>query len=167
MKKLIFLFISIILQLWMTSHAQAQLQQGDYKQSLQGLNGVFVVIQIVDEQPDGIATNSIEALVKTTLTDAGIPLQTEPQKANGDANLSIVIDTIKQPQLDIYAFTVEVSVTQDVRLSRLPHADWISAETWRKSLQGITSPDRMDVIQLALKQALKYFVTDYRAMNPK
>lgn len=80
MKKLIFLFISIILQLWMTSPAQAQLQQGDYKQSLQGLNGVFVVIQIVDEQPDGIATNSIEALVKTTLTDAGISLQTEPQK---------------------------------------------------------------------------------------
>ena len=166
MKRTILLAISIILLACLGPAAQAQFQQSDYKQSLQGLNGVFLVIQIVDEQPEGIATNSIETLVKTSLTDAGIPVQAEPQKANGDANLSIVIDTIKQPQLGIYAFTVEVSLTQDVRLSRLPHADGISAETWRKTLQGITSPDRMDVIQLALKQALKYFVTDYRAVNP-
>lgn len=165
MNKTIFLAISIVLQVWMTSPAQAQLARGDFKQSLKGLNGVYVVIQIVDEQPIGITTNSIEALVKAMLGKARIAIQAEPQKANGNANLSIVIDTIKQPQLDIYAFTVEVSVTQDVRLPRMPHADWISAETWRKSLQGITSPARTDVIGLALKQALAYFVADYRSAN--
>ncbi len=97
----------------------------------------------------------------------GFPLQTEPQKANGDANLSIVIDTIKQPQLDIYAFTVEVSVTQDVRLSRLPHADGISAETGEKRCRELLRRIVCDVIPMALKQALKFFVTDYRTMNPK
>ncbi len=161
------LAISIILLACLGSTAQAQLEHADYKQSLQGLNGVYVVVQIVDEQPAGITTNSVETLVKGAFAEAKIPVQTAPQKANGDANLSILIDTIKQPQLGIYAFTVEVSVTQDVRLSRMPNADWISAETWRKSLQGITSLDRTDVIEMALKQALKYFVADYHSMNPK
>src|SRR5580698_10612668 len=119
MKKTTLLVISIIFLALMGFAAQAQLSRADFKQSLKGLNGVYVVIQIADEQPQGITVSSMGVLAKTSLADAGIPMQKEPQPENGNANLSIVIDTIKQPQLGIYAFTVEVSVTQDVRLSRL------------------------------------------------
>ena len=147
--------------------ANAGIERSNTKESLRGLNGVYVVTQIVDEQPEGITTNSIATLVKSALADAGIPVDTVPKKFNGDANLSITVDTIKQPQLDAYVFLVEVAVTQDVRLARDPHAPWTSAETWRRSLQGITSPDRTDVIKQALKQCVNMFVADYHTVNPE
>lgn len=146
--------------------ANAGIERSNTKESLRGLNGVYVVTQIVDEQPEGITTNSITTLVKSALADASIPVDAVPKKFNGDANLSITVDTIKQPQLDAYVFIVEVAVTQDVRLARDPHAPWTSAETWRRSLQGITSPDRTDVIKQALKQCVNMFVADYHAVNP-
>ena len=106
------------------------------------------------------------ALVKSALAEAGIPTTAAPKRANGDANLSVTVDLIRQPQLDVYAFTVEVAVTQNVRLTRPARADAMSAETWRRTLQGITSPDRLDVVDLALKQCMNLFAKDYQAVNP-
>lgn len=54
------------------------------------------------------------------LADAGIPVHAVPKKFNGDANLTLVIFTIKQPQIDAYIFTVTAEVSQDVKLARLP-----------------------------------------------
>jgi hypothetical protein len=39
------------------------------------------------------------------------------------------------------------------------------AEAWRRSLQGIFSPGRTDVIPQALKQTLNRFIADYHAEN--
>jgi hypothetical protein len=121
---------------------------------------------MVDEQPAGLTTNGIQKLVTSALVDAGIPVDAAPKKFNGDANLSVTIDTIKQPQLDVYVFTVEVEVAQDVQLTRETKYKWMMAGTWRRNIQGITSPDRIDIIEQALKQIVNLFVTDYRAVNP-
>ena len=157
----------IVLVLLAALSASAQLQRTDTKESLRGLEGVYVIIQLVDEQPEGVSTNSVRSLVTTALADAGIPTHAVPKKLNGDANLSITVDLIKQPQLDAYVFTVETAVTQDVKLTRDPQAKWSSSETWRRTIQGITSPDRMDVVHLALKNCVTAFVNDYRTVNPK
>ena len=159
------LFIGFLLLASLT--ASAEIQRADTKESLRGLDGVYVVTQMMDEQPEELTTNSIQALVISALADAGIPTNAAPKKFNGDANLSITVDIIKQPQLDVYVFTVEVAVTQDVKLSRLPSARWLSSETWSRTLLGVTSPDRTDVIEQALKKCLNAFVADYRAVNPK
>jgi hypothetical protein len=148
-------------------NADAELQQADTKESLRGLDGIYVVVQMVDAQPDGITTNSLMQLVTTALADAGIPTNPVPKKFNGDANLSITVDAVKDAQLDMYLFTVEVAVTQDVQLTRQPHSKWSSAQTWRRTLQGFTSPDRTDIIEQALKKCVDAFVADYRAVNPK
>ena len=147
--------------------ARAEIQRTDTKESLRGLDGVFVVTQLLDEQPDGITTNGVETLVKAALTEAGIPIHAVPKKFNGDANLSVTVDVIKQPQLGVYVFTVELAVTQDVKLTRLPQGDWSAAETWSRRLQGITSPDRTDVIDQAISKCVNAFVGEYRAVNPK
>ncbi len=147
--------------------SRAELQPSDTKESLRGLGGVFVISQFIDVQPEGLTTNRIEDLIKTTLNDAGIPVDAKPIKAHGEANLSITISTIKDSQLGLYLFTVEIAVTQDVKLSRQPNVPLISAETWKGSLQGITTPDRTDVIEQGLKQCLNQFVTSYRAVNPR
>ncbi|HEX4349724.1 MAG TPA: hypothetical protein VH251_05035 [Verrucomicrobiae bacterium] len=146
--------------------ARADLSRGDNKESLRGLNGIYVVAQIVNQQIDGVATNDILALAKTELLNASIPVNGVPNKGNGNANLSITVAAIKQPQLGVYVFTVEVAVTQDVQLARQPGLKGISAETWRRTTQGITVPDRIDVIQKTLKQIVDMFVADYRTVNP-
>lgn len=156
---LIFLFLTGLT-------AKAGLQRSDTKESLRGLSGVYVVTQIIDEHPEGITTNHIESLVKSALADAGIPVMATPKKTNGDANLSVTVDIIYQPQLNVYAFTAEVAVTQDVQLDRSTPVKGMSAETWRRTLQGITSPDRLDIVDQALKQCMTLFVADYKAVNP-
>jgi hypothetical protein len=163
--KMLTSFIALLLLTSLT--ASAEIQRADTKESLRGLDGVYLITQMVDEQPEGMTTNSLLAVVVAALTDAGIPTNAVPKKFNGDANLSITVDILKQPQLDVYVFTVEVVVTQDVKLTRLPHAEWSSSETWRRTIQGITSPDRTDVIEQALKKCVDAFVADYRAVNPK
>ncbi|HLX68724.1 MAG TPA: hypothetical protein VKV04_03765 [Verrucomicrobiae bacterium] len=146
--------------------ANAGIERSDTKESLRGLSGVYVVSQFIDIQPEGLATNRIEKMVKTMLNGAGVPVDAEPNRANGDPNLSISVDTIKQPQLGVYVFMVEVAVTQDVQLTRRPHSAPVAARTWSKTIQGITTPDRTDVIEEALKQGVNRFIADYRAMNP-
>lgn len=163
--KLIKLLLSILMLTSMAS--QAQLQRSDTKESLRGLNGVYVIVQIVDEHPEGVTTNHIESLVKSALSDAGIPMMSAPIKANGDACLSVTVDLIHQPQLNVYPFVVEVAITQDVQLKRTSRdKEGMSAETWRRTVQAITSPDRMDVVDLALKKCLEHFIQSYRAVNP-
>ena len=161
-------FIYLTAVLWLTAvAAHAQWQRSDTKESLRGLTGVYVVIQIVDEHPEGVTTNHIESLVKSALSDSGIPATPSPTKTNGDACLSVTVDIIHQPQLDVYPFMVEVAVTQSVQLKRkVPDREDMSAETWRRTIQGITSADRMDVVDQALKQCLAQFTQNYRAVNP-
>jgi hypothetical protein len=146
--------------------ARADLSHGDTKESLRGLNGIYVVAQVVNQQIDGVATNDILALAKTELINAGIPVNGVPNKGNGSASLSVTVAAIKQTQLGVYVFTVEVAVTQDVQLARQPGLQGISAETWRRTTQGITIPTRIDVIQTTLKQVVDIFVAEYRAANP-
>ena len=146
--------------------ARADLAHGDTKESLRGLTGVYVVAQIVNQQIEGVATNDILALAKTELLNAGITVNAVPDRGNGNANLSVTVAAVKQPQLGVYVFTVEVALTQDVQLARQPGLQGISAETWRRTTQGITIPARIDVIQKTLKQIVDIFVADYRAANP-
>jgi hypothetical protein len=134
----------IIICLCLTSvwSSRAGLQRSDTNESLFGLSGVFVISQFVDLKPGGFTTNRIEDLAKATLHAADIPVDAEPKKAHGDANLSIIISTVKDTQLGLYLFTVEVAVTQNVKLARQPNVSPMSAETWRRSIQGLRNGPR-------------------------
>jgi hypothetical protein len=145
--------------------ARADLAHGDTKESLRGLTGVYVVAQIIDVQVPGLSTNEIEKLVKSELINTGVTVDTAPKESNGNATLTVTLATVMQPQLNLYLFTVEVSVTQDVQLSRQPHLHGISAQTWRRTTQGLTTPDHTDIILQSLKQALDSFSKNYHSVN--
>jgi hypothetical protein len=145
--------------------AAAQSQHRDYKESLRGLEGFYLISQFTELQPEGLTTNSIIKGVKTALQEAGIPVDAEPQKTHGDANLSMTVSTIKDGQLGLYLFTVQVAVIQEAQLSRPRHRIAVSAQTWMRNIQGLTTPDRTDVIEQALKRCVDAFVADYRAVN--
>jgi hypothetical protein len=144
---------------------KADIQRYDTSESMSGLKGIFIVSQLIDVQPEGLTKASVEKIIKAALETNGVPLDSEPNKFHGDANLSVTINTIKQDQLGIYAFTVEVAVMQTVKLSRLPNASPVSARTWSRTIQGLTTPDRVDVIEQALKKGLDQFIVSYRSVN--
>jgi hypothetical protein len=157
----------IILALALPVVCQSKLQRSDAGESLRGLRGLHVVSQLVDAQPEGLTTNVVEALARTRLLSAGILVEAEPDQTNGNASLSITISTMKDAQRGLCVFTVEAAVTQDVQLTRQAQSGPVSAKTWTKTVQGITTPDHVDAIEEAVKQCVDDFVTSYQAANPR
>ena len=96
---------------------QSQTRQ---RESLRGLNGVYVYVHPVAKEVEagGLSTIQIKNAVETQLRAAGISIQSEPQPANGSATLAIVVGTVKRPAEEAYLFDVEVSLLQAVRLAR-------------------------------------------------
>ena len=148
------------------STVQSQTRQ---RESLRGLNGVYVYVQPVakDVEAGGLSTAQIQSAVEKQLRGAGISLQSEPQEANGSATLVIGIGIVKRPSEEAYLFDVEVSVLQAVRLARRNDPDPFPAQTWSQKALGITGPKRMDLILEPLKVRVGDFVNDYLSANPK
>jgi hypothetical protein len=148
------------------SIGQSQTRQ---RESLRGLNGVYVYVQPVAKEVEagGLPTIQIQTVVEKQLRGAGISVQSEPQPANGSATLVIVIGIVKRPAEEAYVFDVEVSLLQAVRLARRDDPDLFPAQTWSQKALGITGPKRMDLILEPLKVRLADFVSDYLRANTK
>jgi hypothetical protein len=145
---------------------QSQTRQ---RESLRGLNGVFVYVQPVAKEVEagGLSTIQIQNAIEKQLREAGISLQSEPQAANGSATLAIIIGTVKRPAEEAYLFDVEVSLLQAVHLTRRNDPDPFPAQTWGQKALGITGPKRMDLILEPLKVRVGDFVNDYLSANAK
>jgi hypothetical protein len=145
--------------------ARADSGRSETKESLRGLAGVYVMTQVIQVQVPGFSTNDLDHMVKSELLNTGITVDPSPKKSNGNATINVTLATLLQPQLNIYIYTVEVSVTQDVQLPRQSHLQGLSAQTWRRTTQGITSAEHTDSILMALKQGVDAFAKDYHSVN--
>jgi hypothetical protein len=162
-KSLIVVGIAILI---LASTVQSQTRE---RESLRGLNGVYVYVQPVakDVEAGGLSTTQIQSAVEKQLRGAGISLLGEPQEANGSATLVIAVGIVKRPSEEAYLFDVEVSLLQTVRLARRNDTDTFPAQTWSQKALGITGPKRMDLILEPLKVRVGDFVNDYLSANPK
>jgi hypothetical protein len=113
-----------------------------------------------------VSTSNVQKAVETQLREAGIPLHSEPQPADGSANLAIIINTIKHPQ-GAYLYDVEVSLLQEVHLARRQEPDPFPAQTWSAKAMGLTRANRMDLVLEPLRARLADFIKDYVSVNPK
>ena len=150
------------------SLAAALHSQTKPRESLRGLNGVYLYVQPVGKEVEigGLTTTQIKNAVETKLREAGIPILGEPNPANGSANLAIVVNTLKHPQ-GVYLYDIEVSLLQEVHLARLSVPDSFPAQTWSAKTMGLTSPNRMDLMLEPLRAKVADFISDYAAVNPK
>jgi len=146
--------LTLLVLLVSISYSQTRLRE-----SLRGLNGVDVYVQPVgkDVEAGGLSTSSVQKAVETQLREAGIPLHSEPQPADGSANLAIIINTIKHPQ-GAYRYDVEVSLLQEVHLARRQEADPFPAQTWSAKAMGLTTANRMDLVLEPLIARLADFI---------
>lgn len=164
MKKSIITFVFLLLVMPVLSFAQTSAA----KESLRGLRGVFVSVLPIakDAETNALSANQLQKIVESELRKAGVPILIEAKSGGEYAKLVIVIDTIKHPQ-GIYLFTVSVSVVQEMQISRLQGKGIFPAETYGKRALGLTTPNRMDVINEPLKEKIGEFVSDYLSVNPK
>jgi hypothetical protein len=164
MKKSILAFVFLLLIQPILSFAQASAA----KESLRGLRGVFVSVLPVakDAEKNGLSANQLQKIVESELRKAEVPILTEGKFSEEYANLVIVVDTIKHPQ-GVYLFTVNVSVVQEVQISRPQGTGIFPAETYSKRALGLTTPNQIDVINEPLKEKIGEFIKDYFAVNPK
>jgi hypothetical protein len=138
------------------------------KESLRGLNGVYLYVHPLDKDVEagGLTAMKIKNAVETQLRSAGIPIHNEPNPANGSANLAILVNTLKHPQ-GVYLYDVGVSLLQEVRLTRLSAADSFPAQTWSTKALGLTTANRMDIMLEPIRAKVDDFISDYTAVNPK
>ena len=139
------------------------------RESLRGLNGLYVYVQPVAKEVEagGLSATQVRTAVEKQLREAGIPLQSEPQAANGSATLVIVMGTVKRPAEEAYLFDVEVSLLQAVHLARRNDPDPFPGQTWSQKALGITGPKRMDLMLEPLKVRVSDFINDYLSVNLK
>ena len=156
MKKIFFLCFL----LWL-GNAHAELQKSDTKESLRGLTGVYVIAQFIDLTPDGMSSNSIVETVSASLRAAGVSVYTEPKRTEGFANLCVTVNTVKEQSTGAYIFMVQIALSQTVHMTRLPSAKPVASLTWMNTIQGLTTPDRVDIIDLAIKQGVNFFIKDF------
>ena len=138
------------------------------KESLRGISGVYLYVHPVGKEVEagGLSTGQIDKAVRAQLREAGVPLDDQPQPADGSANFVVIIDTVKQPQ-GVYIFEVQVSLLQEVHLARRQQPDPFPAETWSAKAIGLTTPNRMDILLAPLKEKAAEFIEDYRSVNPR
>jgi hypothetical protein len=146
---------------------RAEIQKSDTKESLRGLTGIFVNTQFIDLTPEGLNTNQVIKFVETDLLNSGIAVYLEPKRAEGFANLSITVNAVKSEQIGAYLFMVQIAVTQTTQLTRIPNAKPVAAQTWTRNIQGLTPPERTDIILDAVKKGVNEFINDFHQMNPK
>ena len=163
MQRRILVILALILSVPAISDAQTR-----PRESLRGLPGVYVYVHPVekDVEAGGLLRSQIQSAVEGALRKAGITIYSEPQPADGSANLTIVVDTIKHPQ-GPYLYSVEVSLLQEVHLARRREPDPFPAQTWSARAFGLTSPNRMDLILEPIRMKVDEFIGDYLAVNPK
>jgi hypothetical protein len=138
------------------------------RESLRGLNGVFLYVHPVDKDVEagGLSTSQIRAAAESELRKAGIPIHSEPQPSDGSANLVIVISTVKHSQ-GAYLYAVEISLLQEVHLARLQQTDTFPAQTWEANALGLTGANRMDLIIEPVRAKIGEFIADYMSVNGK
>ncbi len=144
-----------------SSHSQTR-----PRQSLQGLHGVFLYIAPVAKEVEvgGLSTAQVQKAAEKALRDAGIGIYTEPQPAEGSANLVVTIDIVKYSD-DAYLYSVNVSLLQEARLVRLPEEGTFPAQTWMTGAFGITGTNRMDLILEPLRAKVADFAQDFKVAN--
>ena len=163
MKSLFFFALALL------SSATGLFAQADKgRESLRGLSGVFVVVPAINESAsrDGLSATHIRSVIESSLGQAGIPSPKEPQQKDGFANLVVTIDAIKHPQ-GVYLFTVGVALVQTVQLTRNAKIDAAPAQTWGAIGLGLTTPQRLDIIDEPLKEKLGEFIKAFKAANPR
>ena len=148
---------------------------GDIKETLYGLTGVDVLVEELspDIEKDGLKSEQIKTDVELKLRIAGIKVLTSDELliTPGAPWLYIRANSIKIDSAGLYSFTVEVSLKQDVYLSKNydTSGDLVktTVTTWNDVKIGSIGITKVNQIRDFIKDSVDKFCNDYLTVNPK
>ena len=143
----------------------------DYtRKTLAGLKVVYVVVEPIkdDAERDGLRGDQVSTDVELTLRQAGITVLGGEQGTfpAGTALLYVNVHAFKSPGMDVYAYSVEVQLHQQVRLLRNPTVTVLTA-TWSTGSLGLAGPAYLSSVREVVRDQIDKFINAYLAANPK
>ena len=154
------------------SAAAAHSQDIDQRMSLKGLPGVYVntMFQGEDEYSSRstFTKQQVQTDVELRLRKAGIRVLTKEEMENIVPFPSLIVRvalfrSIHRDLSDLYAFSIDVNVSQYVRLTNGRN---VLAPTWSQSTMGLTGNEHVGELKSYVSNLVDEFINDYLAANP-
>jgi hypothetical protein len=142
------------------------------RESLRGLPGVYIIVEDLNAEVerDGLTRGQIQTDVELRLRQSRIPVLNlaEAAMAPGIPNLYVDVSTFKHPEDPMYAYTIHVSLSQEVLLARKRGGTPILAETWSVpgSIGLVGTAKVRELRQRVLDQADQFTIA-FLAVNPR
>jgi len=120
-----------------------------------------------DARELGVDPNRLQTEIETKLKGAGLRIvnQDEWLRLPGSPYLYLQTSVMKVDRRGVYAFTVNTSLMQDVRLKRDPSFLLGEAMTWSVGSHGHTDRQHPGYIQQAVGELIDQFLTAYFSVN--
>jgi hypothetical protein len=140
------------------------------RSTLRGLPGVYVLVESfnLDIEKHRLTKDQLRKDVEAQLRNAGIIVLTREEKSKtpGCPQLYVNINLLKSSSHYAYAYSVEVSLEQEVSLVRKPYVRTI-ATTWSQGNVGIVGIANLRALRESVRGKVDSFIQDYFAANRK
>jgi hypothetical protein len=140
------------------------------RSTLHGLSGVYVLVENfnLDLEKHRLTKDQLRKDVEAQLRNAGIIVLTREEKSRtpGCPQLYVNINLLKSSSHYAYAYSVEVSLEQEVSLVRKPYVRTI-ATTWSQGNVGIVGVANLRAVRESVRGRVDNFIQDYFAANRK
>lgn len=143
----------------------------DEKEVLQGLEGVFVVVECIKPEIEeyGLTKKALQTDTELQLRQYGIKVLTreELQSTPGGQNFYINVNVVKVEERPVAAVSISVELKEDVLLLREPKRICCCAATWRRGCAVLVGLIKIKDLREDVKDLVNEFINDYLAANPK
>lgn len=160
------LFASLALTV-LSAPVRAQTSVG--KDTLQGLKGIYVLVESVDDDVErlGLTRNQLQADAELRLRKAGIRVPPKSQSFEDDIGTLIITVSTHAESTGLHAFDVAVDVSEGVLLARSPLKRAWARTYFVTGMVGLVGAERLQDVRNIVNDKVDYFINDYLAMNPK
>ena len=151
--------------------ASARADTPDERATLRGITAVRVIVDNPgrDVEPFGVSQAALRADVESRLKRAGITLLGPNERAQGMPylHLGVSIFPAGEPSDELFIYSIDLVLYQEVRLIRLPGVR-ASSPTWKAiGTIGTLKADNLATLRDIAGQYAASFVSAHQAANPK
>jgi len=137
--------------------------------SLKGLTDVHVTVEgiSIEAEAAGLKKADLQALTEKAIKAAGLRVLAASERARGTpaVYLSVIVFPASKQRDDLFVYSIDLSLLQEVRLSRSPGVR-VQSATWRPAgTIGTTPKADLPKLKDTVGGYLKRFAADFREAN--
>jgi hypothetical protein len=137
--------------------------------SLKGLTDVHVTVEVISKEAEaaGLKKADLKAQTEKAVKAAGLRVLAANERARGTpaVYLSVIVFPASKQRDDLFVYSIDLSLLQEVRLSRSPGIR-VQSATWRPAGAIGTIPKaELPKLKETVSGYLQKFTADFRAAN--